>query len=117
MKKIKWLSVVCLIAAFSAINTANAQSPDRTNSGQLAVTQITQEDDELKAMEASQAKDLNERLVEINAMDKSDLTRSEKAKLREETRSIRSQLRTLGGGVYITAGGIIIILLLLILLF
>ncbi len=70
-----------------------------------------------QAREASQAKDLLFRLEQIKDMDKSNMTRAEKKELRKETRAIRDQLSTLGGGVYITAGGIIIILLLLILLF
>ncbi|QBA65218.1 hypothetical protein [Muriicola soli] len=57
-----------------------------------------------------------DRLEEIKAMDKSDLKRAEKKALRKEVRAIKTQLRTTGNGIYISAGALIIILLLIILL-
>ena len=63
-----------------------------------------------------QAQVLLSRLEEINAMDKSTLNSSEKKVLRKEVRQIKSQLRDIGGGVYLSVGAIIIIILLLILL-
>jgi hypothetical protein len=62
------------------------------------------------------AQNLLVRLNEINAIDKSDLTFSEKRSLRKETRSIDHQLRQANGGVYISVGAAIIIVLLLIIL-
>lgn len=56
------------------------------------------------------------RLDEIKAMDKSSLNSSEKKELRKEVRSIKSQLKSSGHGVYLSVGAIIIIILLLILL-
>ncbi len=56
------------------------------------------------------------RLDKINEMDKSNMSRSEKVVLRKEVRTIKSQLNTLGGGVYLSVGAIIVIILLLILL-
>ncbi len=53
------------------------------------------------------------RLIEINAMDKSTLTRAEKKALRAEVKDIK---KVADGGVYISVGAIIIILLLLIIL-
>lgn len=69
-----------------------------------------------KPVESEAAKALLLRLDEIKAMDKSTLTASERKKLRKETRSIKSQLREIKGGVYISAGTLILIALLLILL-
>lgn len=65
--------------------------------------------------EAYAAKLIN-RLEEIKAMDKSNMTRSEKKALRKEVRSIKEELKTAGGGVYLSIGAIIIIILLLILI-
>jgi hypothetical protein len=65
---------------------------------------------------SAEANALLNRLDEINAMDKSGLSRSEKKLLRKEVRSIKSELKTLNGGVYVSVGAIIIILLLLIIL-
>lgn len=56
------------------------------------------------------------RLEEIKSMDKSEMTRAEKKELRKEVRSIKSELRSTGNGVYLSIGAIIIIILLLILL-
>ena len=55
------------------------------------------------------------RLDEINAMDKSTLTRSEKRALRKEVKAINASVKS-GNGYYITLGAIIIILILLIIL-
>lgn len=56
------------------------------------------------------------RLDEIQAMDVSILGKSERKELRKEVRAIKSDLRELGQGVYLSVGAIIIIILLLILL-
>jgi hypothetical protein len=65
---------------------------------------------------AERAKVLLNRLEEIKAMDKSDLTRVEKKELRKEVRAIKSELKSTGNGIYLSIGAIIIIILLLILL-
>ena len=54
------------------------------------------------------------RLKEIKAMDKSNLSASEKRSLRKEVRTLKHEAK--GGGVYLSVGAIIIIILLLILL-
>jgi len=69
-----------------------------------------------KPTESARAKTLLLRLDEINAMDKSGLKSSDKRILRKEVRSIKKELQTLGGGLYVSVGAIIIIILLLILL-
>lgn len=56
------------------------------------------------------------RLDEIHDMDKSKMTRSEKKELRQEVRTIKSNLKAAGGGVYLSVGAIILIVLLLVLL-
>ena len=67
-------------------------------------------------VESTEANALLARLNEINSMDKSKLSSPEKKQLRKEVRLIKSHLKTLGGGVYLSVGAIIIIILLLILL-
>jgi len=59
---------------------------------------------------------LESRLKEIDAMDKSELKAADKKNLRKEVKSIKHELRTLEGGIYLTAGALIIILLLVIIL-
>jgi|JI10StandDraft_1071094.scaffolds.fasta_scaffold1174538_1 hypothetical protein len=56
------------------------------------------------------------RIDEIKAMDKTDLTRAEKKELRKEVRAIRADIRANNNGIYLSVGGAIIIILLLILL-
>lgn len=57
-----------------------------------------------------------DRLNEIKAMDKSELTRVEKKALRKEVRETKAFLKSSGNGLYLSVGAIIIIILLLILL-
>lgn len=57
-----------------------------------------------------------DRLNEIKAMDKSDMTSSEKKALRKEVKVIKSSLRDSNSGIYLSVGAVIIIVLLLILL-
>lgn len=54
------------------------------------------------------------RLDEIKAVDKSNLSSTEKRQLRKETRSIKKELKAISGGVYLSAGTILLILVLLI---
>lgn len=70
----------------------------------------------LNKVESAEAKVMTDRLIEIEAMDKSLLTRTEKKALRKEVKSINTNLADLNGGVYLTTGAIIIIILLLILI-
>ncbi|MBL0103254.1 MAG: hypothetical protein IPP51_05550 [Bacteroidetes bacterium] len=67
-------------------------------------------------VEEKRAQVLWARLNEIKEMDASNMTASEKRSMRKEVRSINSELKTLGDGVYLSVGAIIIIILLLILL-
>lgn len=69
-----------------------------------------------KKVESAEAKVLINRLNEIKAMDKSNMTSSEKRQLRKEVRTLKTNLAGLSGGVYLSVGAIILIVLLLILL-
>jgi hypothetical protein len=66
--------------------------------------------------ESLRGQQLMQRLEEIKAMDKSELTRLEKKSLRNEVRDIKKESKELSGGVYLSVGAIIIVILLLILL-
>jgi hypothetical protein len=72
--------------------------------------------DSTRTVESTAANALITRLDEINTMDKSHLSASEKRHLRKEVRSINNHLTYGTGGVYLSVGAIIIIVLLLILL-
>lgn len=59
---------------------------------------------------------LEERVLEIQAMDLSSMERPERREIKKELREIKKQNDFLSGGVYLSVGAIIIILLVLILL-
>jgi hypothetical protein len=56
------------------------------------------------------------RLDEINSLDKSTLNAREKRALRKEVRSIKKELATSGGGVYLSVGALLLVIILLIVL-
>ncbi|HEY5687509.1 MAG TPA: hypothetical protein VIS27_04305 [Yeosuana sp.] len=64
----------------------------------------------------AEIKPLLNRLDEIKSMDKTNLDSSERKVLRKELREIKKEIRSKGGGLYISAGAIIIILLIIIIL-
>jgi hypothetical protein len=68
------------------------------------------------ATPSPEAKVLLSRLDEINKIDKDQLSASQKKNLRKEVRTIKQQLKDIGGGVYISVGALILILILLIIL-
>ena len=69
-----------------------------------------------KPVPSPEADALLARLNEIKSMDKSNMRSAEKKQLRKEARSIKSQLKAINGGVYLSAGAIILVVLLLVLL-
>ena len=107
MKKIAY----CLITTSLLLTFYPLQSNNATPVAPSSVVAI-------KPTESAKAKaiDLEIRLNEINAMDKSTMKPSEKKVLRKEVRSIKQQLKELSGGIYFSAGAIIIILLLILIL-
>jgi hypothetical protein len=108
MKKI----ILCLMVTFLTLtfvplqsNAATVAAPDKTENAKAPT-----------AAEAAEAKTLQLRLDEINAMDKTELKASEKKSLRKEVRTINHSLREISGGVYLSVGAVILIALLLIIL-
>jgi hypothetical protein len=65
---------------------------------------------------AAEAHVLLARIYEINAMDKSKLSSTDKKQLRSEVSSIKSQLRQPGRGVYVSFTALIVIIILLVIL-
>jgi len=66
--------------------------------------------------ESAEAKALIGRLNDINCLDKSKLSASEKKELRKEVRSTKKRLKEMNGGVYLSVGAVILIIILLIIL-
>jgi hypothetical protein len=105
MKKI----VFCLMATCLSLTFLPLQSNAATiaEPSSMAAT---------KPAPSAEAKTLELRLNEINAMNKSKLTSSEKKNLRKEVKSISHRLREISGGIYLSVGAVLIIVLLLIIL-
>lgn len=57
-----------------------------------------------------------DRLKEIKAIDKSNMSRIEKRALRKEVKSLSAAIRSTSSGIYLSLGAILIIILLIILL-
>jgi hypothetical protein len=62
------------------------------------------------------AQRLQNRLEEIKAIDKGQLSKEEKKALRKEVKEIKKEIKAISGGVYLSVGAIILIVLLIILL-
>ena len=68
-----------------------------------------------ETIDATEAQKLINRLKEIKALDKRNMTKSERRALRKEVKATEKRLSA-SGGVYLSVGAVIIIILLLILL-
>lgn len=90
-----------------------AMAPIQMNAATNSTTATTIK---AKPNASDEAKVLIDRLNEIKTTDKSNMTAGERKELRQEVRSLKSELKGIGGGVYLSVGAILIIALLLILL-
>ena len=102
MKKL----IYSLILIFTLGISANTVSAAENNKAKTEMT----------AEQKVQLERITNRVEEIRAMDKSDLSKSERKELRKELRELKKQARAAGGGVYLSVGAIIIIILVLILI-
>jgi len=98
-----------VLAAFMMLAIIPAQLHAATNTTPAAMAAT-------KPVESEIADALNARLIEIKEIDKANLSALEKKELRKEVRAIKSELKALNSGVYLSIGAILIIVLLLILL-
>lgn len=60
--------------------------------------------------------EIETRISEIKAMDRSSMTKSERKAMKKELKELRSQSRHIGGGVYLSVTAILVIILLLIII-
>lgn len=71
----------------------------------------------LTEQQSAQMRVIQQRVEEIRAMDKSNLTKEQRKELKKELRTMNGQARAItGGGIYLSAGAIIVIILVLILI-
>ena len=105
MKKL----AVCTIAALMLFAFSPIQLNAATETTPIATTSAV-------AIQTTESKELIQRLEEIKDTNKSDLNFSQKKELRKEVRTIKSELKQRGDGIYISVGAAIIIILLLVIL-
>lgn len=103
--------VFCTMAAFLSLTFLPLQAntlpadPVKTSTTPAPVSPV----------DAAKVATLESRLIEIDAMDKSELNAASKRELRKEVKSISNELENPGGGVYVSAGALLLIIILLIL--
>jgi hypothetical protein len=102
LKKLLPVAVLALLVTMTVPVMASNILPSTTNT--------------IPKTEDPRAQQLMQRLEEIKAMDRTEMTRSEKKGLRKEVTGIKKEMKQISGGVYLSVGAIIIIVLLLILL-
>jgi hypothetical protein len=104
MKKL----IMCIVTASLLLTLNPVQSVAATKAAPTSVPATNADAEKVKLMET--------RLNEINAMDKSKLSSSEKRVLRKEVRVIKKDIQRAGGGVYLSVGALLLIIILLIVL-
>lgn len=90
--------------------------PSQVNASTSEPTTTTPAPAPLSPADAAKVITLESRLKEIDAMDKTELKAAEKKDLRKEVKSIKHELKAVGGGVYVSAGAVLLILILVIIL-
>jgi hypothetical protein len=100
MKKLFYILTAVLMLSFSSNSFASATDTKRP----------------LTEQQQAEIQRIEQRVQEIKAMDKSQLSSQERKALRKELREMKAQARVASGGVYLSTAAIIIIILLLILI-
>jgi hypothetical protein len=110
MKKLIYsLSAFLMLFLSAETSFAATVSDDKAPASQ--VTTLTEEE------KAAKIQAIEKRVLEIKAMNKSNLTSAERKALRKELKEMKQQARAFtSGGVYLSVGAIIIIILVLILI-
>ena len=106
MKKI----IYCLMATVLSLTLIPLSASGATKADP-STTPVTKPPETTESVEA---KTLTLRLDELKSMDMSKLKSTEKKDLRNEARSIKRELKTISGGVYVSAGVLIIVLIILV---
>ncbi len=105
MKKIVFiLMVACLSFTFLPYQASASTIKEPTS----VPAPVPAENAEVKALEL--------RLNEIKELDKSKMKPEEKKELRKEVKAIKSNLKEIGSGVYLSGAAIILIVILLVVL-
>jgi predicted nucleic acid-binding Zn ribbon protein len=105
MKKL----MVCIATTVMLLTCTPIQAKAENNPIPISATDTEKESAELKA--------LIKRVNEINAMDRSTMTRAERKEIRKELHAIKKEVKRHGGGTVYISGGLLVLILVLIILF
>jgi hypothetical protein len=100
---------LALMLTLTAVNSHAAVIDDKRPKKEK-VAEMTKE------QKAARLEAIKDRVNEIKAMDKSELSKADRRALKKELKEMNKEARTMSGGVYLSVGAIIIIILLLILI-
>ncbi|MEX2513312.1 MAG: hypothetical protein WD398_10435 [Cyclobacteriaceae bacterium] len=103
MKKVTCLlALIMMFTSMAPVAMAKVEKKDK-------------EKPELSPEDEAKIAQLDARILEIKAMDFTQMDREERKEIRNELRDINKEAKAAGRGVYLSVGAIIIILLILIL--
>jgi len=86
------------------------------NATEKGTTQIATANTERSGNSSTIATALINRLHEIHAMTKKDLSSSERSALKKEVNGIKKELKQMDGGIYISTGVLLLIIILILIL-
>jgi len=111
MKKKIYLLALTMMLSMAAFTSKAAVIADNNAVNKEAIANMTVEQKQARIEE------IKERVQEIKAMDKSQLSKEDRKELRTELKGLKHESQAMGGGgVYLSVGAIIIIILVLILI-
>jgi hypothetical protein len=108
MKKRFFYFLATLLFALCTI-TANASSDTKAIKEKIEGMSDAQKQERIE--------EIHQRVEQIKAIDKSQLTKAERKEIKDELKDMNKEAKLLRGGIYLSIGAIIIIILLLIIIF
>jgi cell shape-determining protein MreC len=96
------VSLIMLASSLSVSANTNGLTPDKADKAPTAQQQ-------------QRLLEIETRVNQIKAIDKSQLTKAERKELRSELKELKKEARK-GGGIYLSTGAVIIVVLLLVIL-
>ena len=109
MKLRIYATLLSLFLTITAVNVNATEGDDKRPKKEMVANMTAEQ-------KAARLEEIKNRVNEIKAMDKSNLSKDERKDLRKELKEMRKEARAMSGGVYLSVGAIIIIILVLILI-
>jgi len=99
-----------LFLLFLTVGTVKAAVPIKDNNTHI------ENRDPLTEEQKTRLEALQKRIVEIKAMDKSQLSRADRKELRRELKDLRKEVRRMGGKSFVIVLGVLVAVILLLIL-